>query len=82
MTTLHLAFGMLRWYESPDSQVELRAPLMLLPARLDRENVEAHWSLRLEEQDVASNHSLAQLLLDDFGVKLPPGARGSGPGRP
>jgi Protein of unknown function (DUF4011) len=39
VTTLHLAFGLLRWYESPDSQVKLRAPLMLLPARLDRENV-------------------------------------------
>jgi Protein of unknown function (DUF4011) len=71
VTTLHLAFGLLRWYEAPDSQVELRAPLMLLPARLDRENVEAPWSLRLEEQEVASNHSLAQLLLDDFGIKLP-----------
>jgi Protein of unknown function (DUF4011) len=25
VTTLHLAFGLLRWYESSDSQVELRA---------------------------------------------------------
>ena len=72
VTTLHLAFGQLHWFESPDSPIELRAPLMLLPARLDRENVEARWLLRLEEQEVASNHSLAQRLLDDFGIKLPP----------
>jgi Protein of unknown function (DUF4011) len=38
MTTLNLAFGRLRWFGLPDSWVELRVPLMLLPARLDREN--------------------------------------------
>ena len=45
---------------------------MLVPARLDRENVESPWTLGLEDQEVASNHSLVQLLIDDFGVKLPP----------
>jgi very-short-patch-repair endonuclease len=82
VTTLHVSFGLLRWYESPTSQVVLSAPLILLPARLGRQNVESRWSLRLEDQDVISNHSLAQLLLNDFGIKLPPVPDDVDPGDP
>src|SRR5262245_60581726 len=71
VATLHLAFGFLRWYESADSAVEVLSPLLLVPARLDRESVEAPWYLSLEEDEVAANHSLAQLVLNDFALHLP-----------
>jgi very-short-patch-repair endonuclease len=68
---LYVAFGLLRWFESPDSRVEIRSPLLLVPVRLERENVEAPWRLIAEEEDILPNHSLAQLLAQDFRVRLP-----------
>jgi hypothetical protein len=70
VTTLFVAFGLLRWYESPDSQVEIRSPLLLVPVRLERESVESPWRLQAEEE-VLPNHSLAQLMNTDFRLRLP-----------
>ena len=71
VTTLYIAFGFLCWFESPDSQVEVRSPLLLVPVRLERETVEAPWRLVAEDEDILPNHSLAQRLLHDFRMKLP-----------
>ena len=71
VATLYIAFGFLRWFESPDSQVEIRSPLLLAPVRLERDNVEAPWKLVAEDDDILPNHSLAQLLANDFRLDLP-----------
>src|SRR5262249_242923 len=68
---LYVAFGFLRWFEAPDSEVEIRSPLLLVPVRLERDNVEAPWGLQAEGEDLLANHSLAQLLADDFRLRLP-----------
>jgi very-short-patch-repair endonuclease len=71
VATLYVAFGILRWFESPDSQVEVRSPLLLVPVRLDRESIQAPWRLQAEDEDVLSNHTLAQLLANDVQLRLP-----------
>jgi hypothetical protein len=71
VNTLYVAFGFLRWFESPDSRVEIRSPLLLVPVRLERASVEAPWRLRAEEEDILPNHSLAQLLSNEFRLRLP-----------
>jgi very-short-patch-repair endonuclease len=71
VATLYIAFGFLRWFESPDSQVEIRSPLLLVPVRLERDNVEAPWTIVAEDEDILPNHSLAQLLANDFRLHLP-----------
>src|SRR5262249_15592254 len=71
VATLYVAFGFLGWFESPDSQVEVRSPLLLVPVRLDRESIEAPWRLQAEDEEVLSNHSLAQLLENNFRLRLP-----------
>src|SRR5262249_19101086 len=68
---LFVAFGFLRWFESDDSKEEVRSPLLLVPARLERASVEAPWKVSAEEDDVLPNHTLAQLLQADFRVRLP-----------
>jgi very-short-patch-repair endonuclease len=68
---LYVAFGFLRWFDSPDSQVEIRSPLLLVPVRLERDNIEAPWRLQAEEDEVLLNHSLRQLLATDFRLPLP-----------
>jgi very-short-patch-repair endonuclease len=71
VSILFVAFGFLRWFESPSSKEEVRSPLLLVPVRLDRESIEAHWTLRAEDEEVLPNHALAQRLQQDFRLKLP-----------
>jgi very-short-patch-repair endonuclease len=71
VVTLYVAFGFLRWFESPDSAVEIRSPLLLVPVRLERDSVADPWRLRAEDGDVLPNHSLAQMLAGDFQLRLP-----------
>lgn len=56
VATLYLAFGFLGWFESSDSQVEIRSPLLLVPVRLERDNVETPWKLVSEDEDILPNH--------------------------
>src|SRR5262249_9579697 len=78
VTILYVAFGFLCWFESPDSQVEIRSPLLLVPVRLERDSVEAPWRLQVEDEEILPNHSLAQLLSNDFRLRLPVPEEGLG----
>jgi len=71
VTTLYVAFGFLRWFESPDSRQEIRSPLLLVPVRLERDSVESPWRLQAEDEEVLPNHTLFQRLLADFRLRLP-----------
>src|SRR5262245_56239009 len=71
VTILFVAFGFLRWFESEDSQEEVRSPLLLVPVRLDRDHVEAPWRLQAEEEEVLPNFTLAQRMQADFKLRLP-----------
>lgn len=46
VNVLYLALGILHWYESPSSEIERRAPLLLIPVTLYRTNVQARAPLR------------------------------------
>jgi hypothetical protein len=67
---LFLAIGVLRWYESPASDQERSAPLILIPVRLDRRSARARWRLERTEEDLGVNLSLAEKLRE-FGLCLP-----------
>src|SRR5262249_35710027 len=71
VATLYVCFGFLRWFESPDSDAEIRSPLLLVPVQLDRASIESPWHLRAADDDLLTNPSLAQLLLEDFKLHLP-----------
>lgn len=69
---LYVAFGFLKWFESVDSDVEHRSPLMLVPMTLTRDSADAPWELAEAEDDAIDNLSLRQRLKQDFGLELPP----------
>src|SRR5204862_264251 len=48
-----------------------RSPLLLVPVRLERDNIDAPWRLQAEDEDILPNHTLAQRLLADFKLRLP-----------
>jgi len=74
VTTLFAAFGFLRWFESKDSDEELLSPLLLVPVRLNRQTCESEFTLRAEDDDVLTNHCLAELLQTQFRIKMPAAA--------
>ena len=71
INVLYLAFGLLRWYESPTSDVPLFSPLLLVPVQLDRAGPDAPWKISLYEEEISPNHCLRELLLSDFRLELP-----------
>lgn len=68
---LYLAFGLLHWYESPDSDVCLQSPLILVPVVLDRSGPERTWALTVSDDGISPNYSLTELLKNNFNVVLP-----------
>ena len=43
---LYLALGTLNWYESKSSDIQRRAPLLLLPVELSRASLQARFKMR------------------------------------
>ena len=71
VNTLYLAFGLLRWYESIDSDVALLSPLLLVPVKLSRRGPDAPWGMLLYEEEIVPNRCLQEMLRTDFKIELP-----------
>ncbi|HKR62170.1 MAG TPA: DUF4011 domain-containing protein, partial [Thermoanaerobaculia bacterium] len=70
-TVAHLAIGFLEWFESDESEQPRRAPLILVPAELERVRAGDFSKVRWTGEDVFANVSLVAKLAD-YGVILPP----------
>ncbi|KTQ96506.1 DNA helicase [Aureimonas ureilytica] len=69
--TLYIAVGFLRWKKKPEDERVYRAPLLLLPARLERRSASSPFRLVHHEDDIRFNATLLQFLERDFGLKVP-----------
>ena len=69
--TLYLTFGLLKWFESPDSQIQIVSPLLLVPVELFREDVQSPWDIKIQDSEIIPNFSLIQLLASSFNIKIP-----------
>ncbi|HEX9983587.1 MAG TPA: DUF3320 domain-containing protein [Thermoanaerobaculia bacterium] len=70
-TVAHLALGFLEWYESADADQPRRAPLILVPAELERVRAGDFSKVKWTGEDVFANISLSAKLVE-LGVALPP----------
>jgi very-short-patch-repair endonuclease len=68
---LFLAVGFIKWFEADSSDVERFAPLILIPATLERDRVRSRFKLKRREEDIEVNLSLQAKLKQDFGIDLP-----------
>jgi len=73
---LHLTFGFLEWFESDSSEKAHHAPLYTLPVALEKGEIERRtntyqYTLRIREDEVQFNASIARRLLDDYQFVLP-----------
>lgn len=65
---LYLAFGMLNWFESPDSDIGRQAPLLLVPVSLSRTNVRFKFSIKLDDGEIQANQSLQEKLRQELPI--------------
>ncbi|WP_031256512.1 DUF3320 domain-containing protein [Mesorhizobium sp. L48C026A00] len=69
--TLFLAVGFLRWKKKPEDERSYRAPLLLVPVRLERRSASSRFTIRFHEDEPHFNATLLQFLERDFELRLP-----------
>lgn len=68
--TLFLALGMLRWSALGDTKRSYRAPLVLLPVKLERRSAASKPFLTSHDDDPVFNLTLLQMLRQDFQIDM------------
>lgn len=69
--TLFLAVGFLRWKRSDTDTRHYRAPLLLLPVKLERRSAQSEFRLSQLEDEVRINATLLEFLKRDFELRVP-----------
>lgn len=69
--TLFLAVGFLVWKKSDSDTRSYRAPLILLPVKLERRSVRSGVKLSVHEDEPRFNLTLLQMLRQDFELDIP-----------
>lgn len=68
--TLFMAVGFLRWKRKPEDDKTYRAPLLLVPVKLERRSASAPFRIRFHEDEPRFNSTLLQFLEREFDLKL------------
>ena len=71
VNVLFMAIGFLHWYESDSSSEVRRAPLVMVPVKLERTTARELFKLEYTDDDLILNLSMAARLKTDFDIKLP-----------
>ena len=69
--TLFLAAGFLRWKKTEGDTRTYRAPLLLIPVKLERRSAQSAYRIAHHEDDVQVNSTLLEFLKRDFGLPIP-----------
>ena len=69
--TLFLAAGFLRWKKTEGDTRTYRAPLVLIPVKLERNSAQSPFRIGHHEDDVRINSTLLEFLKRDFNLRIP-----------
>ncbi|PJX21131.1 DNA helicase [Advenella sp. S44] len=69
--TLFLVVGFLRWKRTEAEPRHYRAPLLLIPVKLERRSAQSEFRLTQLEDEVRINATLLELLKRDFELRIP-----------
>ena len=67
----YMAFGFLHWKESDSSNYVFRAPVLLVPIRLEQASALDPYFIKLTEDDIIVNPTFSYKMEAEHGVKLP-----------
>lgn len=68
---LYLSLGFLHWFESDSSENIRKAPLILIPVKLDRSSAQERFKLNYSGEEIGLNLSLYEKLKAEFNIELP-----------
>lgn len=71
VNVLYLALGALKWVDPNNAENVRYAPLLLVPAQLDRGNAGERFNLKVRQEDFASNLSLEAYLDRVHALRMP-----------
>ncbi len=69
--TLYLALGILKWKQSEHEERVYRAPLILLPVKLERKSAASRVKIVLHDDEPVFNMTLLEMLRQDFELNIP-----------
>ncbi len=69
--TLFLGIGIVNWKESPDSEIEFKAPVLLFPIDLKRRSHSDPYFIKYVEEEIVVNPALAFKLKADQNIEVP-----------
>lgn len=68
--TLYLALGLLKWYETTNSERPRYAPILLLPVEIIRKSAQKGYVIRSREEETMMNITLLEMLRQDYGINI------------
>jgi len=68
--TLYLALGLLKWYETTNSERPRYAPILLLPVEIIRKSAQKGYVIRSREEETMMNITLLEMLRQDYGIDI------------
>ncbi len=71
VNTLFVALGMVTWYEADASDIERRAPLVLVPVIVERESVRGGFTVKYTGEELGANLPFTEKAWEEFRVRLP-----------
>ena len=69
--TLFLAAGFLRWRKTESDTRSYRAPVVLIPVKVERRSAQSPFRIAHHEDDVRINSTLLEFLKRDFDLRIP-----------
>ncbi|MDE6284758.1 MAG: DUF4011 domain-containing protein, partial [Bacilli bacterium] len=67
----YIAFGFIHWSESDESQIEMRAPILLAPISIENQSALDPYYVRVLDDDIIVNPTFTYKLQNEYGIKLP-----------
>ena len=71
VNTLFIALGMVEWHESDASDTPRKAPMILVPVKMERSDVNAEFRIEYDEGEIGGNLSFIEKVRNEFGVHIP-----------
>ena len=67
----YLAFGFISWTEDRNSQIRMRAPLLLIPVTVENNSAVEPYFIRAAEEEIIVNPTFSYKLQSEYGFSLP-----------
>ena len=68
--TLYISLGMLKWYETTESERPRYAPILLMPVEIIKKSAQRGFTIRTREEETMMNITLLEMLRQDFGITI------------